>query len=169
MEGQVTLRNFTLSDLSYVMEIERICFGEEAFSSHYFNYLHHRYPDTFIVGEFDNKIVGYVIGREEITDDDLLLPSESITIINQDHANKTGDIISLAIKPEHRRKGIAYLLIHYILEKLQKFRVKLVILMVKATNTPAINLYKKAGFRIKKLIENYYKPKSDGYLMVHRF
>jgi ribosomal-protein-alanine N-acetyltransferase len=169
VEDQVKLRNFTSSDLSRVLKIERTCFGKEAFTSVYFKYLHQYYGNTFIVAEHNSKIVGYVIGREEITDDDLLLPSDSSIILNHIRAEKTGDIISLAVIPNYRRRGIAHLMIDYILERLEKSDVKQVVLMVKVNNDPAINLYKKAGFQIKQLIENYYTSNGDGYLMYLRF
>jgi ribosomal protein S18 acetylase RimI-like enzyme len=54
------------------------------------------------------------------------------------------------ILPEYRQKGIGKKLVSAWLDRLQKMAVDRVILEVLENNTPAIELYKKAGFQIER-------------------
>jgi ribosomal-protein-alanine N-acetyltransferase len=69
------------------------------------------------------------------------------------------------VKSSFRKQGIAANLVTYILEKL-KNKVKTCYLEVRVSNLPAINLYKKFGFKICNLRKNYYLlPKEDALIM----
>lgn len=77
-------------------------------------------------------------------------------------------ITELAVRPEYRRRGIARKLMNMIIQNMQQ-RYSHIILEVKVTNTPAINLYINLGFTIYGVINDYYTEDDgiaiDGYLM----
>jgi ribosomal-protein-alanine N-acetyltransferase len=96
------------------------------------------------VAEVNGEITGYIIARSVLDE---------------------AEILSIAVKSSFRKQGIAANLVTYILEKL-KNKVKTCYLEVRVSNLPAINLYKKFGFKICNLRKNYYLlPKEDALIM----
>jgi len=81
-------------------------------------------------------------------------------------------ILSLAVAREHRRRGIATILLKYLLKNyvINKDPLpRLVYLHVLHSNTAAISFYRKNNFRYHKLLSNYYQIKEeyhDGCTMV---
>jgi ribosomal-protein-alanine N-acetyltransferase len=67
----------------------------------------------------------------------------------------------LAISKKFQNQGLAKRLLDYSFEHLKE---KSFSLEVKVSNTGAIKLYEKFGFKIKKVLQNYYENE-DGYLM----
>lgn len=72
-------------------------------------------------------------------------------------------IMGLYVEPEHRLKGVAENLIKKTISELKNKKFKKVYITVFETNTPALNLYKKIGFKpvynqeITDKIDKYYK------------
>jgi [ribosomal protein S18]-alanine N-acetyltransferase len=71
-------------------------------------------------------------------------------------------LYSLAVSKRFQKQGIAQKLLAYSFEHLKE---KSFSLEVKISNEGAIRLYEKFGFRIKRVLSNYYE-KEDGYWMV---
>ncbi|MCX8058679.1 MAG: ribosomal protein S18-alanine N-acetyltransferase [Spirochaetes bacterium] len=92
-----------------------------------------------------NKIVGFIIINEE--------EEASIHILN------------LAVHPDYRNKKIASNLLNHVIA-LYKNNYKKFYLEVRISNEIAISLYKKFGFKIEKIIKNYYGENEDAYLMI---
>jgi len=141
-----TLRPFKPGDLEAVMHINQTCLPEN-YSRFFFLELHRNFPSTFIVAEEKNKIVGYIMCRMETG-----LPNLSFFGIT-----RKGHVVSIAVLPEHRRRGIGYAL-----------KAKECYLEVRVSNGPAIKLYKKLGFHVVKTIPSYYIDGEDAYLMARR-
>ena len=77
-----------------------------------------------------------------------------------------GSLTDIAVLPQKRKKGIANLLMEALLDKSHKEQLQFVTLEVRESNTPAINLYKKFGFREVGKRPRYYKdPVEDALLM----
>ena len=72
-------------------------------------------------------------------------------------------LYSLAISNGFQNRGLAKKLLEYSFENLSKDN-KDFSLEVKVSNESAINLYKKYGFEIKKILKDYYEQ-CHGYLM----
>ena len=70
------------------------------------------------------------------------------------------EIITIAVRPEERRKGFASLL----LERLQE-QSSSIFLEVNITNQAAVNFYKKHGFTEIGLRKKYYDDKDDALVM----
>lgn len=139
--SHVRIRKFSLSDLERIMEIENASFGIEAFSRSTFKILY-KETDLFLVAE-SSVVVGYIV-----------------TYV----FNEVAHIISIAIDPAYRRKGIGKMLIEYTFDRL-KGRVKYMQLEVKVSNMDAIRFWEKLSFSAAGIIPNYYIDGSDALCM----
>ena len=142
----ITIREAEVKDISEIYEIETLSFGDEAYDI----FLLHLYltlaRETFLVAQHGDRIVGYIIGVQSKWGE--------------------GHIISVAAHPSFRRRGVASALLTELLRKFKNKGAKTVRLEVKVSNLPAINLYKKFGFKPVGLIKGYYPSGEDAYLMV---
>ena len=76
------------------------------------------------------------------------------------------EIITVAVSPAHRRQGIARALMEHML-RLAEDASASVYLEVRASNTPAIELYRSLGFAGTGVRKNYYtSPREDAVLMM---
>jgi ribosomal-protein-alanine N-acetyltransferase len=156
VEGAFTIRRFRMEDLDQVMYINRVCLPEN-YSTYFFMDLYTNYPETFIVAEEDSRIVGYVMCRIETGFSGLGLM-------------KRGHVVSIAVLPEYRGRGIGEALLKEALQAmLNHYGVKECYLEVRVSNMPAINLYKKLGFKIDRVIRRYYADGENAYLMRIKF
>ncbi len=157
MQPNFTLRRFKPEDLGEVVYINRVCLPEN-YSEGFFMDLYERFPETFIVAEEDNKIIGYVMCRIE--------SSVSSLTFRPFHVTKKGHIISIAVLPGYRRKGVGQALIREALNAMiTYYKAKSCYLEVRVTNTGAVNLYRKMGFKIERTIGGYYSDGEDAYIM----
>ncbi|MCD6457556.1 MAG: ribosomal-protein-alanine N-acetyltransferase [Thermoprotei archaeon] len=148
------IREFKPSDLETVLLINKTCLPEN-YPAYFFMQHHVNFPKSFLVAENDEKIVGYVMCRVEHG----LLHTKKIW-------GKKGHIISIAVIPEERHKGIGKALMKKALEALKNvYKVDEYYLEVRVTNTVAINLYRKLGFSIVKRLKGYYLDGEDAFLM----
>ena len=141
----ISIREFTADDLDSVIEIEEKCFPPtQRYDPMIFLHFHRKDPDLFIIAEYCGHVVGYAIGSIE---------------------NSRGHIVSLAVHPCCRKRGIGSRLLVEIENRLIKRGVKTILLEVAVTNKPAINLYLKHGYIPIRIIEKYY-GEEDAYLMI---
>ena len=127
------------------MEIEKVSFpNRKPFSEDYFGKLYQKYPEGFMVAEDKGKILGYAIGEVQ---------------------KDCGKIISIAVYPIYRKKGIGKELANFLIEYFKKKNLKKISLQVRKNNLAAISFYKNLGFQILKTIKNYYQNGDDAYLM----
>ncbi|HDI42367.1 MAG TPA: ribosomal-protein-alanine N-acetyltransferase [Candidatus Bathyarchaeota archaeon] len=145
-----TLRRFTPEDLYHVIRINRKCLPEN-YSESFFMQLYRSYPESFLVAVEDDKIVGYIMCRVEGG----FLGTE-----------RRGHVISIAVMPDYRRRGIAWALMIEALRAMYDVRsAKTCYLEVRVSNYAAINLYRKLGFKITRRIKGYYLDGEDAYVM----
>ena len=77
-----------------------------------------------------------------------------------------GYISNVAVAPEHRRRGVADLLLDALAERARELRLRFLTLEVRRSNGPAIALYQKHGFSVVGQRKDYYeKPREDALLM----
>jgi len=157
LQKMFMLRPFKPSDLEAVMHINQTCLPEN-YSSFFFIELHKRFPYTFIVAEEKNKIVGYIMCRMETG-----LPNLGFLGLV-----RKGHVVSIAVLPEHRRKGVGHSLMREAMQNMERYKAKECYLEVRVSNNPAIKLYKKLGFQIVKTIPSYYIDGEDAYVMARR-
>lgn len=153
-ECRYKIRECRREDLEEVIAINRRCLPEN-YAPIFFEEMREKYPDLFYVAEVDGKIVGYIMCREEAAGFDL----------PRFRAKRRGHIISIAVLPEYRRRGIGRSLLAKALDSMRMRRLEECILEVRVSNTAAINLYKKLGFKIVSQIPFYYMDGEHAYLM----
>jgi ribosomal-protein-alanine N-acetyltransferase len=136
-----------IKDIEVLNEIERECFAEQAFPKSFLKYLI-LYPHSiFLKAIIDGKIVGFIAG-----------------ILQASH--RVGRIYTLDIKPEFRRRSIASKLLQSLESEFRNRGMASSVLEVEVTNTAAIGLYQKFGYRPVSVLKNYYGKNRNGLQMV---
>lgn len=157
MQETFKLRRFTTNDLQSVMHINRVCLPEN-YTDYFFIDLFKRFPETFIVAEADGEVVGYIMCRIEL----------GLSNYGFGGIIKKGHVVSVAVLPECRRKGIGEALIEEAMSGMRLQGAKQCFLEVRITNTPAVNLYRKLGFEISRTVHGYYADGEDAYIMTKK-
>ena len=75
-------------------------------------------------------------------------------------------ITTVCVAPEHRRRGIANMLIRHVDRSLRAKAVSTVVLEVRVSNMAAQNLYISNGYYVAQCMPRYYSNGEDGYLMM---
>ena len=77
------------------------------------------------------------------------------------------DMMNVAVHPDHRRRGIARILIEALMKDLKNYRGSTCLtLEVRASNEPAKALYEMLEFRQVGLRKNYYRnPREDALIL----
>ncbi len=157
MQQTFNLRKFMPDDLQSVTQINRLCLPEN-YMDFFFMDLHKRFPETFIVAEEDGKIVGYIMCRIEV----------GLASLSLGGLIRKGHVVSIAVLPQGRRKGVAQQLMTKAMEGMRYYKAKLCYLEVRVTNEPGVALYKKLGFEVSRTIKGYYSDGEDAYVMTKK-
>ena len=148
------LRKFAVNDLASVTQINTACLPEN-YTDIFFVDLYRRHPETFVVAEEDGKIVGYIMCRIEM----------GLSTFGLGGVTKKGHVVSVAVLPESRRKGMGKALVLKALDGMRGYGAKQCYLEVRVTNEEAIYLYKKLGFEVARTIHGYYADGEDAFVM----
>ncbi|MFX1362225.1 MAG: ribosomal protein S18-alanine N-acetyltransferase, partial [Promethearchaeota archaeon] len=106
----------------------------------------------FLIG--DRKIIGYIMCRLERGRSSF----DSIWV-------ERGHVVSIAVEDAYRGYGIGSELMKRAMDEMKKAGAAECVLEVRVSNAPAINLYKKLGFEISRVISRYYYDGEDAYIM----
>ena len=148
------IRKVTPNDLDEVIRINEECLPEH-YPRYFWEEHLRRWNEAFLVAEVDGKIVGYIMCRVELG-----------WGFTRKGIIKKGHVISIAVLQEYRRRGIGKALMENAMKILkEKYGAHEVYLEVRVSNMPAINLYRKLGFSIIRVIPGYYHDGEDAYLM----
>jgi ribosomal protein S18 acetylase RimI-like enzyme len=128
------IRPFSLSDLNGILKIERESFPKSPYDRFTFIHLHSLYPPNFLVYTgpspgHEDEVWGYIVFTPE------------------------GHIISLAVLPGQRRKGIGRALLR---KAMEAPRIKKLQAEVRRSNLRAQAFYARMGFRVIGVVANYY-------------
>ena len=129
------IRPFSLADLEFILQIENHSFPKSPYDWATFLNLHTLYPETFLVyvdashGQKGEKILGYIVFSPD------------------------GHIISIAVQPQHRRKGIGKQLLQ---RAMATSALKKIWAEVRRSNPGAQAFYSKLGFQMIGVVPNYY-------------
>lgn len=150
-EGGYSFRRITSGCAPGIYEelsaLDKICVGAEGWSAGSFQ------SET----EKDNGIVIGAYAGERLSG-----------LICGYFAGDEGDITSVAVDPEHRRKGIGRRLIELFLRELPE-NTESVFLEVRSSNAGAVSLYEKCGFVRLSIRKNFYNdPAEDALVMKKR-
>ena len=142
----IIVRKAQQADIPAILEIEWECFQEDSFSKEQFAYLISRSKGTFYVMMEEDRVIAYV---------SLLFHGGTRYL----------RIYSIAVHPDFRGKKVGQLLIEQIAVIAQKQGLKRITLEVNVSNSPAIHLYEKNGFKCPSIKENYYHNGTSAYYM----
>ena len=145
------IRSCTLGDLPRIIRIERISFGQDAYSVTTF--LAHVLRDRrglLVCEEEDGQIAGYVLSRVGL----------------RWLGVRRGGITSIAVEPRCRRRGFGRALMAAALDYLRDSGVEEADLEVNVCNRAAQSLYQAFGFVQSRLLPHYYGLDENGLKMV---
>jgi ribosomal-protein-alanine N-acetyltransferase len=157
LDENFNIRLFKTSDISQVMAINRSCLPEN-YNQAFYLMLYYRFPKTFIVASASETIMGYIMCRIEL----------GLSEMQRFNLIKKGHVVSLAVLPEYRGKGLGKGLISNAFKGMLGYGAKESYLEVRVSNLAAVSLYEKLGFKVVKTRKNYYKDGEDAYLMARK-
>jgi ribosomal-protein-alanine N-acetyltransferase len=140
----VQIGPFRPRHLARILAIERRAFAASAYTSAMFLDLYSRCGPLFFVARVARRTVGYVV-----------------TCVHGEKA----EIVSIAVDPDYRRRGIAAALLQATLDHLRDSPVRRLELMVRVGNSAAIQFYRRYGFRRLGEVPAYYGKGHPGIRM----
>jgi ribosomal-protein-alanine N-acetyltransferase len=152
--GDYTIRHCGPPDLPSVVEIN-IASLPEHYSDYFFESILKELPESFIVAETNQKVVGYIMCKIEF----------GFSNFRKLGFVKKGHVVSVAVLPEHRGKGIGRSLMLEAINGLAFRKSDEIYLEVRVSNDLAVRMYQSLGFLIKSRLRSYYRDGEDAYLM----
>ena len=144
----IGLRDYQPEDFPTLCDIDRLCFPAGiAYSSAEMSYWLQSRNSFAIVAEDQQgaRIAGFVLGRRE--------------------RHGKGHIITIEVRPEYRRAGIATALIERAEQRFQQMGIRQVELFTWVENTHALSFYRKLDYQTVGRIPRYYLGRLDAWLM----
>ena len=137
-------RNVSLEDIKEIALLEKECFFEDAWSEN--NLISSISEDyLFEVITYENKIIAYMI----------------VNIAGLDFL----ELLNIAVKNEFRGNGLSKILMDSLVNKSKELKKDSILLEVRESNSVAISLYEKYGFKKVGMRKNYYRfPKENALL-----
>lgn len=141
------VRPIDYKHIKQIAKLEEICFStpwtEDGITESF------ERGTKFFVAEKDGEVLGYV-GISAVLDE--------------------GYITNVAVFPEARQKGVASALLNFLFRFAKEKGLVFISLEVRESNTPAISLYSKFGFKQEGVRKNFYShPQENALIMTKRF
>jgi len=152
--NNVRIRFATSKDIAEVISINFKTLPEH-YSNSFFMELLLDSPETFVVAENNNKIIGYIMCRIEY----------GFSILKKMSLARKGHVVSFAVLEEYRGKGIGKKLVEQSIEGMKIKKCNESYLEVRTDNIPAIKLYENLGFNRIATLNTYYKDSRNAFLM----
>ena len=131
----------------------------EHYSDYFFESILKELPESFIVAETKQKVVGYIMCKIEF----------GFSNFRKLGFVKKGHVVSVAVLPEHRGKGIGRSLMLEAINGLAFRKSDEIYLEVRVSNDLAVRMYQSLSFLIKSRLRSYYRDGEDAYLMALEF
>ena len=132
--------------LDSLFELEKLCFSipwsKKLFENDISNKNAH-----YILAVLNGKVIGYC-GLYKVLDE--------------------ADITNIAVHPDFRRQGLAKRMLENIIEYCVVNKIDKITLEVRESNTSAINLYVKEGFKVVGERKNYYSDNRETAILMRR-
>ena len=140
----MTILRMNASHVAQVAALEKICFSDP-------------WSENSVASELNNKLALWLVA---VQGEQVAGYIGSQTVLDET------DMMNVAVHPDYRRRGIAETLILSLVEELKKLDSRCLTLEVRASNDPAISLYKKLGFGEIGRRKNYYRnPREDALIL----
>lgn len=156
MNDSFSVRQFHPDDIKQVVSINQRCLPEN-YPDQFFMGLHYHAPKAFLVAEYEEEIIGYIMCRIE----------RGISGFGRMPVKK-GHIVSVAVLQTLRHKGFGKALITAGMEGMMGYGATEFFLEVRKTNEEAIGVYEKLGYSVRRVLRGYYRDGEDAYLMVKK-
>ena len=139
----------TADHLDQVAELERICFSAP-------------WSRKMLAEELENDCAAFLVAEDA---DGTVVGYAGLLVVLDE-----GYITNVAVKPELRRQGIASQLLEVFINFAKGNHLAFLTLEVRPSNTAAIVLYGRHGFRSTGRRKNYYEhPREDAIIMTREF
>jgi ribosomal-protein-alanine N-acetyltransferase len=152
--GDYQIRRCEREDIAAVIEI-----NSETLPEHYSDYFYYEilseFPETFLVAELGGRVVGYMMCRIEY----------GFSHLRRLGLARKGHIVSVAVREEHRGRGVGSMLMRSCQEEMVKKTATESYLEVRVSNTEAIALYQRLGYKVSGRLEAYYKDGEAALVM----
>ena len=144
---ELELRRLELSDLDAIEQIERASYRTPWSRSMFTSEL--AKPSSLSFGAIDEtgELVGYLVLSRYVD---------------------AWHVMNVAVAPARRRQGIASALLHRLLDLTKDDALRGYTLEVRVSNTAAIELYERFGFRVKGRRRGYYTDNREDALIMWR-
>jgi ribosomal-protein-alanine N-acetyltransferase len=137
------VRRVDASDAAGIHAIEKACFPDP-YPLALLENLTRTEQNHFFVAVDEGKIIGYAVASMN---------------------DKEGHIISIAVDPRRRRRGIGRALLSTVTTKLSQEGVEQIHLEVRKGNIAAISFYERNGYRPSLEIPHYYPDGEDAWVL----
>ena len=127
------------ADLENIMQIEKACFGNDAWSKSNMKSELLAPHTTYVVAEESDSLIGYA-GLSKLA------------------SSTSSDIQTIAVSESHRGLGVGRKLMESLLDFARKQKAKEVFLEVREDKPTPQKLYLSLGFKAIDRRENYYQP-----------
>src|ERR671937_3196862 len=147
-DNRIDFRRLELRDLNAIEEIERASYKTPWSRSMFAGEL--AKPSSLSLGAFDSEtgeLLGYLIISRYVD---------------------AWHVMNVAVAPEHRRRGIASALLQRLFELTAEDGRRGYTLEVRISNTDAIRLYERLGFRRRGVRRGYYTDNREDALIMWR-
>ena len=115
------------------------------------------WDEASIRAELDNPLALWLVWVED---------EQVLGYVGSQTVFEDADILNVAVLPTARRRGIAEALMTALESRLSERGAERITLEVRASNAPAIALYRKLGYAQVGLRKNYYeKPREDALIL----
>lgn len=142
--NQFVIRPMLLEDIEAVAKIEKACFSRP-------------WTEKTLTESFQNPIYAFFVAEDN--------QREIIGYIGYYGIFDEGDICNVAVLEKARGQKIAQQLLAALMRDAKGKEIKALVLEVRASNTPAIHIYEKAGFQpIGRRKDYYEEPREDALL-----
>jgi ribosomal-protein-alanine N-acetyltransferase len=144
VSSEYKLAQANLSDMLHVHRLERAAFPRDAYDLLTIALLLIRPGNVNLKAVTSGgRLVGHATGRPRLLSD-------------------VAWIVTLAVTPDHQRRGLGRALLAACEAQLNRPRVRLT---VRASNAPAVALYKQAGYQQVRVWRRYYRGGENGLVM----
>ena len=141
------IRKMTAADVKSAAEIEKLCFV-------------HPWSEQSIKDEMDKENSIFLMAFEG---------ENPIGYVGLSVVFDEGYMGNLAVIEAYRRNGVGRALMNELLASCKSLDLAFATLEVRASNTPAVSLYKSLGFEEVGRRKNYYKEPSEDALLLTKF
>jgi ribosomal-protein-alanine N-acetyltransferase len=131
----------------------------EHYSDYFFESILRELPESFIVAELCDKVVGYIMCKIEF----------GFSNFRKLGFVKKGHVVSVAVLNEHRNLGLGKALMLEGINGVIARKTDEIYLEVRVSNESAVRMYERLGFQIKSRLRAYYRDGEDACLMALEF